>query len=186
MRKHFIILCFLFFRGNPSWSQETVTGQTASAYAFLVDSIIIKELKNYPHLKNRKVSIGPMNSSKQLHAEGMENFWQHLAVYFDNTSNNKFLDSVFDASPGFDLEAVRAHSVNPQKLALLDTNRHAIDLEYAMENISVCYVSKAVFSRDRKNCVLSYTELAGGTYTIVLQKNKEGWALIYKKMDMLE
>ena len=157
MRNLIITILILFSAHDKSLAHETPTQEAASAYAFLFDSVIIKEFQQYPHLKDYLVAVSPVTTSKELHRTGVDgsSFWKELGFYYDNNRDSTFLDKLVDISTSFDIKKTKSYSANAGKLLLLDLATDIWRLN-ALNNTFVFYISNAVFTRDRQHCIIFY------------------------------
>jgi len=103
MKKTVIIIIILFSVLDKPFSQETQVQQAASAYAFLIDSVIIKEFGQYPQLKDHRIAVCPI---RELHPsdEDLSSFWKELKLYYANGTDIRLLDRLVNNSNSFNLK----------------------------------------------------------------------------------
>lgn len=187
--KELITLITLFFIPDKPLSQETRAQEAASAYAFLIDSVIIKEFQEYGHVKDPRITVWPMKEFQSSNDQ-FSSFWKQLKLYYGNPTDIRFMDSLVSSSESFNIKKVKNYSAYAGIISILDSSTSPSYLELlrlsGIKNTSVFSMSNAVFTQDRKHCIIFYHQFQGGGTTIVLKRNNTKWEIAYKNMDWIE
>jgi hypothetical protein len=186
MKNISILISALFFVHAGTFAQETPANEAASAYAFVVDSVIIKELNKYPHLKNHRLALTGLQS-KYLYDRRMHNgFWNDVQKYYGGDTIASSLDSLLNNAEALDFKNLRNCSIYPDRILVLDTSKGIRSgLMYNANKTMTCLMSNCIFSPNREKAILFYSLGDEGGFTVVLKRTERKWELILKRMDFI-
>lgn len=157
MKKTVILIIILFSVLDKPLSQETQVQQSASAYAFLIDSVIIKEFRQSPQLKDHRIVVCPIS---KLHPsdEDLSSIWKELKLYYANVTGIRFLDRLVNNSNSFHLKKVAHFTTNAGNISMPDSatcnSYEELSRLSGLKNTSVVHVSNVVLTNDRPHCIM--------------------------------